>query len=51
MEEFYTLVSSATDEQRQNLAELTGSAFGSAPNVLCDHIRYLRGGSIGQIFL
>ena len=50
MEEFYKIVSSATEEQRQNLAELTNSGFGSSPEVLCNHIRYLRAGSIGQIF-
>lgn len=50
MQEFYEIVSSATEEQRQNLAELTNSGFGSDPDVLCNHIRYLRGGSIGQLF-
>lgn len=50
MREFYRIVKSATKEQRQNLAELTGSAFGSAPDTLCNHIRYLRAGSIGQLF-
>lgn len=50
MEEFYRVVSSATEEQRQNLAELTNSGFGNSPDVLCNHIRYLRAGSIGQIF-
>jgi uncharacterized protein YaaW (UPF0174 family) len=50
MQEFYEIVSSATEEQRQNLAELTNSGFGGSPDVLCNHIRYLRGGSIGQLF-
>ena len=50
MQEFYEIVSSATEEQRQNLAELTNSGFGCSPDVLCNHIRYLRGGSIGQLF-
>jgi uncharacterized protein YaaW (UPF0174 family) len=50
MQEFYEIVSSATEEQRQNLAELTNSGFGSSPEILTNHIRYLRGGSIGQLF-
>lgn len=50
MQEFYEILSSATEEQRQNLAELTNSGFGSSSEILCNHIRYLRGGSIGQLF-
>ncbi|XHX80350.1 MAG: hypothetical protein RBJ76_10600 [Stenomitos frigidus ULC029] len=50
MQEFYEIVSSATEEQRQNLAELTNSGFGNSPETLCNHIRYLRDGSIGQLF-
>jgi Uncharacterized protein conserved in bacteria len=50
MREFYKIVQSATKEQRKNLAELTGSAFGDAPDTLCGHVRYLRAGSIGQLF-
>jgi hypothetical protein len=50
MQEFYEIVSSATEKQRQNLAEMIDSGFGSSPENLCNHIRYLRGGSIGQIF-
>jgi uncharacterized protein YaaW (UPF0174 family) len=50
VQEFYEIVSLATEEQRQNLAELTNSGFGSSPDTLCNHIRYLRGGSIGQLF-
>ena len=50
MREFYEIVSLATEEQQQNLAELTNSGFGGSPDVLCNHIRYLRGGSIGQLF-
>jgi uncharacterized protein YaaW (UPF0174 family) len=50
MQEFYEIVSLATEEQRQNLAELINSGFGSSPEILCNHIRYLRGGSIGQLF-
>jgi uncharacterized protein YaaW (UPF0174 family) len=50
MQEFYEIVSSATEEQRQNLAEMTNSGLGSSPEILCNHIRYLRGGSIGQLF-
>ncbi len=50
MQEFYEIVSSATEEQRQNLAELIDSGFGSSPETLCGHIRYLRSGGIGQFF-
>ena len=50
MQEFYKIVESATKEHRKNLAELTGSAFGDAPDTLCNHIRYLKAGSIGQLF-
>lgn len=50
MKEFYEIVKSAKKAQRKNLAELTGSTFGDAPDTLCNHIRYLRAGSIGQLF-
>jgi uncharacterized protein YaaW (UPF0174 family) len=50
MKEFYKIVKSATKEQRKNLAKLTESGFGDAPNTLCDHVKYLRAGSLGQLF-
>lgn len=50
MKEFYGIVKSTTKEQRENLAKLTESAFGDDPDTLCNHIRYLRAGSIGQLF-
>jgi uncharacterized protein YaaW (UPF0174 family) len=50
MQEFHAIVRAATEEQRQNLAEMTNSGFGSSPDILRDHIRYLRSGSIGQMF-
>ncbi|MBD2230536.1 hypothetical protein [Phormidium tenue] len=50
MREFYNIVQAATDEQRHELGELTGSGFGSQPDTLCDHIKYLRAGTIGQLF-
>jgi uncharacterized protein YaaW (UPF0174 family) len=50
MKEFDEIVKSATKEQRENLAKLTESAFGDAPDTLCNHIRCLRAGSIGQLF-
>ena len=50
MQELYRIIESATKEQRKNLAELTESAFGDAPNTLCNHIRYLKAGSLGQLF-
>lgn len=48
--EFRKIIKAATAEQRHNLGELTGSGFGSDPDTLCNHIRYLRAGSIGQLF-
>ncbi|MBW4482645.1 MAG: hypothetical protein KME14_08890 [Tildeniella torsiva UHER 1998/13D] len=50
MREFYDIVRAATDEQRHGLGELIGSGFGSQPDTLCDHIKYLRAGTIGQLF-
>ncbi len=50
MKEFYEIVNLVTEEQRQNLANMTNSKFGSSPETLCNHIRYLRSGSIGQLF-
>lgn len=50
MREFYNIVQAATDEQRHELGELIGSGFGSQPDTLCDHIKYLRAGTIGQLF-
>lgn len=50
MSEFREIVGGATREQRHNLGELTGSSFGSDADTLCNHIRYLRAGSIGQLF-
>jgi uncharacterized protein YaaW (UPF0174 family) len=50
MKEFYKIVKSATTEQRKNLAKLTDSAFGDTPDTLCNHVRYLRAGSLGQLF-
>ncbi|MEM7770867.1 MAG: hypothetical protein AAF327_10185 [Cyanobacteria bacterium P01_A01_bin.37] len=50
MKELYNLVQAATPEQRANLEKLTGSTFGSSPDTLCNHIKFLRAGSIGQLF-
>ena len=50
MREFYDIVQAATDEQRHELGALIGSGFGSRPETLCDHIKYLRAGTIGQLF-
>lgn len=50
MQEFYNIVQTATDEQRHVLGELIGSGFGSRPDTLCDHIKYLRAGALGQLF-
>lgn len=50
LSEFKHIVQAATREQRHNLGKLTGSSFGSDADTLCNHIRYLRAGSIGQLF-
>ncbi|WP_035994628.1 hypothetical protein [Leptolyngbya sp. KIOST-1] len=50
LHEFRKIVKAAIAEQRHNLGELTGSGFGSDPDTLCNHIRYLRAGSLGQLF-
>lgn len=50
MREFYDIVQAATDEQRHVLGEVIGSGFGSKPSTLCDHIKYLRAGTLGQLF-
>jgi uncharacterized protein YaaW (UPF0174 family) len=50
MKEFKNIVESTTRQQRKNLAELTGSALGDTPDTLCNHIRYLKAGSLGQLF-
>ncbi|MEO0868928.1 MAG: hypothetical protein AAFY17_10860 [Cyanobacteria bacterium J06642_11] len=50
LSEFRKIVQGATREQRHNLEKLIGSSFGSDPDTLCNHIRYLRAGSIGQLF-
>jgi uncharacterized protein YaaW (UPF0174 family) len=50
MDELYSLLKAASHEERENLAALTGSAFGSAPETLCNHLKFLRAGSIGQLF-
>jgi uncharacterized protein YaaW (UPF0174 family) len=50
LREFKKIVKAANPEQRHNLGELAGSGFGSDPDTLCNHIRYLRAGSIGQLF-
>jgi uncharacterized protein YaaW (UPF0174 family) len=50
MEEFREIINSATEEQQKNLAKLTNSVFGGSPETLSNHVRYLRCGSIGQLF-
>ena len=50
LREFENVVKGATREQRHNLGKITGSGFGSDAHTLCNHIRYLRAGSIGQLF-
>ncbi|MEM6253432.1 MAG: hypothetical protein AAF821_10965 [Cyanobacteria bacterium P01_D01_bin.156] len=50
LSEFRKIVQGATREQRHNLGKLIGSSFGSDTDTLCNHIRYLRAGSIGQLF-
>jgi uncharacterized protein YaaW (UPF0174 family) len=50
MKELQHILEAAPREQRQNLAALTNSAFGDDPGTLCNHIKFLRHGAIGQVF-
>lgn len=50
MDELHSLLQATSHEERENLAALTGSTFGSAPETLCNHLKFLRAGSIGQMF-
>lgn len=48
MDELYQIIEKSSSEERDNLASLVGSAFGSAPDTLCNHMRFLRFGSLRQ---
>jgi hypothetical protein len=48
--ELHDLLQRATAEQRHVLGKLIEGRYGSAPQALCDHISFLRGGAIGQFF-
>ncbi|MFG6104311.1 hypothetical protein U2F10_18760 [Leptothoe sp. EHU-05/26/07-4] len=50
LHEFKKIVQGTTHKHRHNLGKLTASGFGSDVDTLCNHIRYLRAGSIGQLF-
>jgi uncharacterized protein YaaW (UPF0174 family) len=50
MKEFLKIVEKAGKKHRKNLAELTNSGFGDPPETLCNHIKFLRYGAIGQMF-
>ncbi len=49
LKEFRKLMKAASHKERKILAELIGSGFGSSPDTLCNHICYLRAGSLGQL--
>jgi len=48
--ELHDLLQRATAQQRHVLGKLIEGRYGSAPQALCDHISFLRGGAIGQFF-
>jgi hypothetical protein len=48
--ELHELLQRTTAEQRHVLGKLIEGRYGSAPQALCDHISFLRGGAIGQFF-
>ncbi|MGB3492876.1 MAG: hypothetical protein WBA57_09120 [Elainellaceae cyanobacterium] len=49
MKELYSLLSFANREQRANLSKLINAGFGDSPQSLCDHLKFLRAGAIGQV--
>lgn len=50
MKELRHVIESTTGKHRQNLAKLTGASFGDSPDSLCNQIKFLRYGAIGQMF-
>ena len=46
--ELRTLLDKASPEDRANLAKVIDAGLGDSPKLLCDHIRFLRAGVIGQ---
>lgn len=50
MKELRHVIESTTRKHRKNLAELTNASFGDSPDSLCNQIKFLRYGAIGQMF-
>lgn len=50
MKELRHVIESTTRKHRQNLAKLTDASFGDSPDSLCNQIKFLRYGAIGQMF-
>ena len=46
--ELRALLDRASAEDRANLQRVIGAGFGDSPELLCDHIQFLRAGVIGQ---
>ncbi|PYJ87996.1 MAG: hypothetical protein DME71_14165 [Verrucomicrobia bacterium] len=46
--ELRALLDRASAEDRANLQRVVGAGFGDSPELLCDHIQFLRAGVIGQ---
>jgi len=50
LSELRILLDRASAEDRANIQRIIGAGFGDSPELLCDHIQYLRAGAIGQVF-
>lgn len=46
----HNFLEKVNDEDRCNLAGITKSGFGNAPDTLCNHMHFLRTGQISQFF-
>jgi uncharacterized protein YaaW (UPF0174 family) len=46
----YDLLETVNSEDRGNLAKITKSGFGDAPDTLCNHMHFLRTGHVSQFF-
>jgi hypothetical protein len=50
MKELRHVIESSTRKHRQNLAKITNASFGDSTDSLCNQIKFLRYGAIGQMF-
>jgi uncharacterized protein YaaW (UPF0174 family) len=44
------LLDSASEEDRKNFQVIIGGGYGSSSELLCNHLNYLHGGFVGQLF-